>query len=87
MDALDGNAIAGPLFEHFGAEMTTARGTCAHCGAQAQIAEERVYMRGPGAVARCWSCGNVVIVLVTIRGVLRVDHGSFRLESPREAPD
>ena len=29
MEALDGNAIAGPLFECFGAEMTTARGICA----------------------------------------------------------
>ena len=29
MDALDGNAIAGALFEHFGQEMTMARGTCA----------------------------------------------------------
>ena len=33
MDPLDGNAIAGDLFEVFGAEMTTAVGTCAHCGA------------------------------------------------------
>jgi Family of unknown function (DUF6510) len=29
MDALDGNAIAGPLFEHFGTEMTAAWEPCA----------------------------------------------------------
>jgi hypothetical protein len=28
MDALDGNAIAGWLFEHFGSEMTTVVGRC-----------------------------------------------------------
>jgi hypothetical protein len=58
MEELDGNAIAGPLFEYFGAEMTTARGSCAHCGASAQIAELRVYARGPGTVARCRTCAS-----------------------------
>ena len=78
MDALDGNAIAGSLFEHFGTEMTTARGSCAHCGATAQVAELRVYMRAPGTVVRCPACGGVVIVLVTIRDALRIDDRRFR---------
>jgi Family of unknown function (DUF6510) len=34
MDPLDGNAIAGLLFDAFGREMTTAAGTCARCCAQ-----------------------------------------------------
>ena len=55
MEALDGNAIAGTLFEHFGTEMTTTIGACAHCG-------------------------NVVMVLVPIRGELRVDSSAFRME-------
>ena len=82
MEALDGNAIAGPLFEHFGTEMTTAEGTCAHCGSRAQIAELVVYMRAPGTVVRCRHCGNVVIVLVPIQGALRVDSSAFRMEHP-----
>ena len=45
MDALDGNAIAGQLFEQFGSEMTTARGRCAHCGTEALIAELRGYTK------------------------------------------
>jgi hypothetical protein len=53
MEALDGNAIAGPLLEYSGADMTTARGSCAHCGASAESAELRVYARGPGTVVRC----------------------------------
>ena len=83
MDALDGNAIAGPLFEHFGEDMTTARGSCAHCGAAAQIAELRVYTRAPGTVVRCPTCGDVVMVLASIRDVLRVDLAHFRLDRPR----
>ena len=82
MEAPDGNAIAGPLFEHFGGEMTTARGTCGHCGTSSQIGQLRVYMRAPGAVVRCRVCGNVVMVLVTIHDVLRIDHRWFTLAPP-----
>jgi hypothetical protein len=86
MDALDGNAIAGDLFEHFGVEMTTATGTCAHCGTRAQIAEERVYPRAPGAVARCRVCENVVFVVVNIRGTTRVDLSDFKLDDAPSLP-
>jgi DNA-directed RNA polymerase subunit RPC12/RpoP len=82
MDALDGNAIAGELFNRFGTEMTLAGGSCAHCGATACIAELRVYVRAPGTVVRCPTCGSVVIVLVTIRDVPRIDHSGFRLSNP-----
>lgn len=47
MEALDGNSIAGELYEFFGTEMTTARGACAHCGAAAKIAELSVYSKAP----------------------------------------
>ena len=72
MDALDGNAIAGHLHELFGAELTTASGTCASCGATGLIAELTVYISA-GAVARCRSCESVVMALVTVRGTTRVD--------------
>ena len=73
MEALDGNAIAGQLFEIFGAEMTTTTGVCANCGASAQVAELRVYLDGPEIVGRCRSCGGVLLVLVEVRGVTCVD--------------
>jgi hypothetical protein len=73
VNVLDGNAIAGPLHEAFGAEMTAALGTCAGCGATAPLAEAVVYIRGPGTVARCRSCDSVLMVLVTIRGHTCVD--------------
>jgi len=80
--ALDGNSIAGLLVEVFGAEMTNATGVCAGCGALAPVAEFEVYVRAPGTVARCRRCHNVLMVLVTIRGVTCVDlRGLDRLES------
>jgi hypothetical protein len=81
MEALDGNAIAGLLVDLFGAEMTTATGECAHCGAVAQVAELVVYLRAPGTVVRCRTCESVVMVLVDVRGIACVDlSGLARLE-------
>jgi Family of unknown function (DUF6510) len=73
MDALDGNAIAGQLLEVFGAELTTATGVCASCGASGLVAELVVYLRAPGTVVRCRSCSSVLMVLVSRRGVTCVD--------------
>jgi hypothetical protein len=78
---LDGNAIAGLLVEVFGAEMTTATGTCAGCGASGQVGELQVYMRAPGAVVRCPSCASVLMVFARIREITCVDLcGLERLE-------
>lgn len=73
MAMLDGNAIAGELYDVFGAEMTTVTGVCASCGARHQLGEQRVYVRGPGTVVRCKSCTSIVMVLVEIRGRTCVD--------------
>lgn len=82
MDALDGNSIAGELFELFGREMTTATGACMHCDRTAQIGELTVYSKGPGCVVRCPSCGQVVIVLIDQRGRLRIRLDYFELPAP-----
>ena len=73
MEALDGNSIAGALHAAFGHEMTMARGTCANCGKTNMLAELRVYLRAPGAVARCPVCGQVELVLIEARGVVCLD--------------
>jgi hypothetical protein len=65
----DGNAAAGALAEFFAPEMTLAVTTCATCGADRALGELRVYLRAPGLVLRCTSCGAVQIRLV--RGVER----------------
>ncbi len=82
MEALDGNAIAGRLFDVFGDEMTTTRGTCVTCGAIWYVAEVEVYLQAPGIVARCRSCGSVVLVLVTVRGVTCVDVSGLEMLEP-----
>jgi Family of unknown function (DUF6510) len=73
MEALDGNAIGGLLLDVFGVEMTTARGVCGHCGAPGELATLVVYLQAPGTVARCRSCGDVVVVIVDRGGVKCVD--------------
>jgi ribosomal protein S27AE len=79
MDALDGNALAGWLFEHSGSEMTATHGRCRHCGTPSAIAKLRVYSRAPGVVVRCPRCGDVVMVLVRIRRATRVFAEAFEL--------
>jgi hypothetical protein len=61
---LDGNAIGGLLHEVFGTEMTTAVGTCAACGAAAQIAETLVYLNAMGTVVRCRTCTSILLVVI-----------------------
>ena len=73
MDALDGNAMGGLLHEVFGTEMTAATGTCATCGATAQVAEFVVFLRAPGTVARCRNCSAVLMVIVSGRRMNCVD--------------
>lgn len=68
MDALDGNALAGALYEAFETEMTTVTGICRSCRAPSLIAELHVYVRAPGMVARCPHCGNVMLVVVESGG-------------------
>jgi hypothetical protein len=82
MDALDGNAIAGALFEHFGLEMTMAEVRCSQCKSTSLMAELRVYMKAPGSVARCPGCGEVVMVIVNVRGVERFDMSNMEMVSP-----
>jgi hypothetical protein len=73
MEALDGNAVGGLLFDVFCAEMTNATGTCANCGAYGPMAETVVFLRGPGVVIRCRTCDAVLVVIVEKRGVRCVD--------------
>jgi hypothetical protein len=81
MDALDGNAIAGALFEHFGHEMTMASVRCSHCKTTTLMAELRVYM-ALGAVARCPECEQVVMVIVDARGVKRFEMSNMEMIGP-----
>jgi hypothetical protein len=70
---LDGNAAAGELSKIFVIDVTTAEGQCAHCGATRHFAEAHVYMQGPGIVARCAVCEEVLLRLVNVRQSVLLD--------------
>src|SRR5215813_3604849 len=57
---LDGNAAAGILSELFALDVTTARTTCAGCGAVRALGALMVYAHGMGTVMRCPSCDAVL---------------------------
>lgn len=67
MDYLDGNAAAGDLSKIFTIDVTAAEVQCAHCGAKKRFAEAHVYMGGPGVVARCVICENVLLRFASVR--------------------
>jgi Family of unknown function (DUF6510) len=73
MEAVDGNAIGGLLWEVFGAEMTDAASVCGSCGAARLVAELAVYRPALGTVVRCRSCDSVLMVFVTIHDKTCVD--------------
>ena len=77
MVALDGNSIGGLLFEAFGTDLTAAQTICATCGAAAPVAEAVVYLRAPGTVVRCRTCGSVLMVIAQIRGISCIDLGGM----------
>ena len=83
---LDGNAIAGELFELFGVEMTIATGVCAGCGAVEQVARLDVYVRAPGTVVRCPHCEAVLMRIVRGRDRIWLDLSGVRSLELRVSP-
>jgi len=71
---LDGNAAAGILRDVFVQELTTARSACASCGAIAPVGSQHLYMSplAPGAVIRCNTCEQVLMVFVHAGGRYRL---------------
>jgi hypothetical protein len=70
---IDGNAAAGELSKIFSADITTAEGQCANCGAKRPFAEAHLYVQGPGLVARCAVCEHVVLRMANIRHKVVLD--------------
>jgi len=75
---LDGNAIGGVLREIFAMEVTSAVGTCAHCGAVNEVGRVHVYIHAPGTVVRCPSCEAVLMRVVRGGGRYWVDLTGMR---------
>lgn len=60
-DYQDGNALAGPLADVFAVDITATTVVCTSCNRTGPVAELRVYGRGPGLVARCPGCTEVML--------------------------
>ena len=73
MNYLDGNAAAGELSKIFAADVTSAAGQCANCGAKKPFAEAHLYLQCPGLVARCALCGHVLLRFATVEGRVYLD--------------
>jgi len=83
MNRLDGNALAGPLADLLGHDLTDAEGRCAGCGRVAVLALAAVYVTAMGTVVRCSGCGAVLAVLACGEGGRRVTlSGLTALEVP-----
>jgi hypothetical protein len=75
---LDGNAIAGVLYELFGREMTDQHGACGHCDAENPLGAVHVYINAPGTVLRCPNCASVLIVIVRHPDGMRITFEALR---------
>jgi len=83
MPWVDGNALAGPLGEVFGTDLTMAEITCAGCRTTRPLAAMRVFDRAPGIVTRCPGCEDVVLRIVRTTSRVFVDlRGSLVLSMP-----
>lgn len=74
---LDGNALAGPLSDVFGRDMTAVVGRCRNCGDASELARTRVYPDAPGIVVRCPGCTEVLFTLVRARGRTLIGFGTI----------
>ncbi|GAA5014543.1 DUF6510 family protein [Actinopolymorpha pittospori] len=80
---VDGNALAGPLREVMGTDLTLAELTCAGCRTTRPLAAMHVFDRAPGLVARCPGCEDVVMRVVRTTDRVLVDlRGSLVLSLP-----
>jgi hypothetical protein len=70
---LDGNSVAGLLYEIFNAEMTASPTECAHCGRRGELATLLVFTQAPGIVLRCPACKEVMIRIVRTPGAVYLD--------------
>ena len=76
---LDGNVVGGALGEIFPFEMTSARATCAGCGATDPIGAFTAYVHGMGTVVRCPFCDTALIRLARVRGRYWMDLRGVRV--------
>lgn len=61
---LDGNAVAGLLYDIFSVEMTASPTQCVNCGKTGEMATLLAFTQAPGVVLRCPVCKSAVLRIV-----------------------
>jgi Family of unknown function (DUF6510) len=70
---LDGNAVAGTLYEIFSSEMTTSLTECVNCGRQGEFGSLLAFTQAPGIVLRCQTCEHIVLRIVKASQAIYLD--------------
>ena len=70
---LDGNAVAGVLYEMFAVEMTASPTECASCGREGELGTLLAFMQSPGVVLRCPACEQVMLRIVETPDAIYLD--------------
>jgi len=83
---LDGNAMAGLLYELFDVEMTIASIECASCGRHGEVGSLWAFLESPGYVLRCPSCQNIILRLTVTPDQVYLDaRGAAYMRIPKRA--
>jgi len=70
---LDGNAVAGVLFEIFAEDMTASPTECAHCGNVGEMGTLLAFTQAPGLVLRCPACEGIMLRIVETPKAIYLD--------------
>ena len=63
-NVVDGNAVAGMLWDVFGADVTALIGVCGGCGEAAPVAETIVELDETAAIVRCRTCTHTLFTVL-----------------------
>ena len=70
---LDGNGVAGMLYEIFGVEMTASPTECASCGREGDMGTLLAFTHAPGVVLRCPGFEQVMLRIVRTPTAIYLD--------------
>lgn len=70
---VDGNAVAGLLYEIFAMEVTTSEIECVSCVRRGEIGSLLAFTQAPGVVLCCPRCESIVIRIVKTPGAIYLD--------------
>ncbi|MBD3940899.1 hypothetical protein IF188_04175 [Microbacterium sp. NEAU-LLC] len=74
---VDGNAVAGMLWDVFGADVTAVVGVCGGCGSAAPFAEAVVELDEAAAIVRCRSCTHTLFTVLSDESRTRLILGTL----------